>query len=299
MSLTGSPCPSPRPELDRRTPLPCHRESARINFAFYQIVAQIVDTETRLIWFEEVLINGRLCGWATRSIVDHWGTILVLTFQPFFEQKSYFAYFLHHFTDLSLEAVTLLKRAGHLNLEIIDADALFFELTEAVDSGRILTLLSIIRDLSAKLRELKYSKGSLLLNFLENENAQIATFAVESLYQLLDVQFYTRIWEILTRIRHPGRVLLKSLEERLPDSPGLFALNCAFAIIDPDVILTAFPNQLPTNPLWFVFPVLLFVLSKNEQRTRLADIIARSSSGRSSGSQYDSQSPQDMKTALE
>jgi hypothetical protein len=237
---------------------------------FYQLTVRIEDSDTQLVWFEEILINGNMWGWQHVSIVKHWNCILISTFRSFFERKSYFSYFLQNFEVLIDDAVLFLKRIGLLRLETGDVDALFYALTE---SKQILVLLSIIRDLAVIIRRLNYDKITILLQFLRNEDLNIRMLALDSFHALLDSAFYSRIWAILHNVDDP---LVELIEERIPDSPSLFSLNCAFALLHPSVQLSVFPEIIPTHKYWFLFPVLLMVYTVGEIQSKLISLIAKS-----------------------
>jgi hypothetical protein len=243
---------------------------------FYRLTLQIEDNDTQCVWLEEVLINGNVWGWDKVSVISHWNSVLIWTFRSFFEHKPYFSYFLQHFNELPNEAVLLLTRVGQLRLETADADALFSALTESVThSEKVLTLLSIVRDLSVKIRRLNYDKPAVVLSLLKHGDVRIVALAIEAFHDLIGPSFYSRIWAIVSHLDERIPRFIPPVESRLSTAPSLFALNCALALFHPAFPLSVFPEALPTSAHWFLFPVLLMVCTNGEQQQRLMNVIAR------------------------
>jgi hypothetical protein len=261
--------------------------SLKTYFCLVDLVSVIQHEPTRLAWFEELLINRDLWGWNRRDVILHWNSILVHLHKQFFTQKSYFSYFLEESNDLVPEAETFLRRIASLCFVLRDAQVLFAELANTSSSSpKIRFYLTIIRDFGRKFNEMKYNQAVRLFPYLESPDQDIIVLTIECLYILLGDEFYSSIVQILQLIK-PSEELLRAFEARVSIMPGFFCLNCAIALLNRFWDLRHIPGQLedPSSPgeggllkasvLWYMFPVLLFVVCDETLQSDIANFLAR------------------------
>lgn len=239
------------------------------------IVERVIDSETRFVWFEDILINCELWDINNPVILGHWNSILLTTFSEFFTKKSYFRYFLFWSRELNADLVLLIKRVGRIvgnRLAREEADFVFGLLFNSRnDPRRTHQLLEIIRDLVDKI---SFEHYECLLEFVSSQDLELTISAIQYLVTLSGDNFFCTIVPILSRLL-PTAEVLRRLEALTNEFPDLFVLNCAVCFVNKNLKLSKFPAFVNCWRLWFFFPVLCYLTCSSAMRNSLAEFIAK------------------------
>jgi hypothetical protein len=238
------------------------RSSVQLYHCFFALVLQLENDEMQLIWFEEILIHRNLWGWDNAQIFHHWGTVLFDSFRTFFAAKSYFPYFLAHIVEATIGSTILLTRIAQLKFTLADANCLLSKLFSVHEyPAKACMYLSIVRDMAAEIARFNIVTIESLYPFLCSDELDVLVAAIECIYKLAPADFYLRITTIGRYVSIPAAVFEK-IKRQFKFMPGLFALACALVVFDTSCILSEFPPLLPHGPLWFFFPLLLYLPSE-------------------------------------
>jgi hypothetical protein len=240
-------------------------------FSLYRAVFGIARaaTKARRAWFEDVLANFDLWDLAAPPFAKFASVSLLSEFAVRFAAKSYFRQFAARMPHPSADARRLLARIAWIRFDSSDAAFLLDEITREKDPTPWLWLAI---EIAPRVADLAVSVSPVLVH-VRSECIEIAMLAIRAVHALSGQTFYHRIPALRERI-FAGGSLFHVLEEAVSETPDLFALTCALSLEDETISITRIPERVTHAPLWFYFPLLLFLRSPIDVQFRLGTFIA-------------------------
>jgi hypothetical protein len=208
--------------------------------------------------------------------LNYWNSVLLNSFSDFFTSKSYFRYFLAKFPQLNPGTVLFLKRLCLMNLTVEDLEFFFGWIWATdLDTGQATFCLEVIRDCAERVGNLSYPAAESVIGFVRSTRVQVVVTSLECLYLLCGSSFCLRAHSVVARISAKKQALVSEIETILSSYPEFFVINCGLCCLDPDCRLSVVPQRIYCQPLWYHFPLLLFIRAQNPLQSQLGMFLAR------------------------
>ena len=255
-----------------------NERNLRLYLMFFDLAKRITNFEIRRLWLDEILLNVNIWNTQDTRLLSHWSTSIISTFANELSSGCYFGTYLCRLTDVSQEALTFLCRLGRIHLEDREVKVLFDKCHDYTNNPVLLKVyLRIVRYLADKICELRENAIEYLVAFLDFEDIDIVILTIECLTSIATSKSWFQLTAILLRKLKPTQTLVDRLLLSASEWPHVFLVFCAICVFHPELKITGNVVAGEMNappPLWYLYPVLLYVKSEGALREGLQRFIA-------------------------
>jgi hypothetical protein len=240
----------------------------------FAIAQNVRREDMRLIWFEDIMINFSLWDMNDNEFANYVRTIVLSEFLDCFSEKSYFCYFLSRINLLAPRGIELVHQIALAQFQKADGFFLLGWLTNHSHEPTLLTAgLQLAIKIASKLVQIHDTAFESILQFVCHKSPEIAMLAIQCIHSLTGQHFYRQINSVCAQIT-PNSALFSAIEKAIVDIPDLFSLSCAICHSNNDFIISRIPTTVTIAPLWFYFPMRLFIRESPERQIRFGHFIA-------------------------